>query len=170
MIASYAPVYHHVGGLLRGSTVLDLGCSFGFLALRLAGAGRSVTAVDVSAGTVDLLARVAARLDVPLATRVADAARVPAPDAAHDTVLALHLLEHLDAPHGDRVLTEALRLAAHRVVVAVPLEDVADTTWGHVRTISLDDLETWGRRAVAAGHASSAEVHEHHGGWLVLDR
>ncbi len=170
VIASYAPVYHHAGALLRGSTVLDLGCSFGFLALRLARAGRSVTAVDVSAGTVGLLERVAARLDVALATRVADAARVPAPDAAHDTVLALHLLEHVEAAHGDRVLAEALRLAARRVVVAVPLEDVADTTWGHVRTIGLADLETWGRRAVAAGRAADFEVHDHHGGWLVLDR
>ena len=170
VIAQYAPVYHHAETLLRGRSVLDLGCSFGFLALRLARSGRTVCAVDVSAGTVGLLGRVAERMRAPLRTRVADAARVPEPDAAHDTVLALHLLEHLEAPHGARVLTEALRLAARRVVVAVPLEEVADETWGHVRTVDLADLDRWGRGAVGSGAARAIEVHEHHGGWLVLDR
>ena len=41
----------------------------------------------------------------------------------------------------------------------------ADETFGHVRTVSLDDLAAW-------GHASGLrwDVTEHHGGWLVLDR
>ena len=42
----------------------------------LAQAGLEVTASDISPGTVDLLAAVAPRLGVPLATRVDDAARV----------------------------------------------------------------------------------------------
>lgn len=163
-IADYAPVYARVEQLLAEGTVLELGACFGFLALRLALTGREVTASDISPGTVALLAAVAPRLGVPLATRVDDAARVRAADGSVDNVLAIHLLEHLDAAHGERVLAEALRVARRRVVVAVPLEDEADATWGHVRTISLTDLDAWGR---ATG--LPYRVDDHHGGWLVVD-
>jgi SAM-dependent methyltransferase len=171
-LADYAPVYGHVEALLarRDPTappvsVLEVGCCFGFLSLRLAAAGWPTVASDINPGSVALLARVAERLGVPLGTVAADAARVPYAPGCADVVLAVHLLEHLEPEHGDRVLAEALRLAARRVVVAVPLEDEADETWGHVRTVSLADLEAWG---VASGWAF--DVHEHHGGWLVLDR
>lgn len=164
-LAGYAPVYGHVEGLLSGGSVLELGSCFGFLSLRLAARGVPIVASDVNPGTVALLSRIAPRLGVRLPTKAADAARMPYPPACVDDVLAIHLLEHLDADHGDRVLGEALRLAARRVVVAVPLEDEADETWGHVRTIGLADLEAWGLRS-----GWDFEVHEHHGGWLVLDR
>jgi hypothetical protein len=163
-IAGYAPVYAHAESLLAPGSVLELGSCFGFLALRLAGSGRVVTASDVSAGTMRLLGTMAPLLGVRLGTRVADATRYPDPDRSADTVMALHLLEHLDHAAGDRVLDEAVRLARRRVVVAVPLEEEADDTWGHVRTVTLDDLRRWGHRC---GHPF--EVHEHHGGWLVID-
>ena len=163
-IADYAPVYAHAASLLAPGSVLELGSCFGFLSLRLAGEGRRVTASDVAPGTVRLLAALAPLLGVPLRTVVADAARFPDVDGCADTVLAVHLLEHLDPAHGDRVVAEAVRLARRRVVLAVPLEDEADETWGHVRTVTLDDLRAWGR---ATG--SPYEVHEHHGGWLVVE-
>lgn len=163
-IADYAPVYAHVTDLLASGSVLELGCCFGFLSLRVAATGRPVTASDLSAGTMGLLGRVAPRLGLPLATVTADAAHFPSADRSHDTVLAVHLLEHLAPDHGARVVAEAVRLASRRVVVAVPLEDEADETWGHVRTVSLDDLAARGR---ATG--LPFDVHEHHGGWLVID-
>ena len=162
-IVDYAPVYGFAESLLAPGSVLELGCSFGFLSLRLA-AERRVTASDLSPGTIAVLTDVAARLGCDLETRVADAGRVPAPDGFADNVLAIHLLEHLDAPHGERVLREAVRLARRRVVIAVPLEDEADETWGHVRTLDLADLDRWGRSS-GVRHA----VHDFHGGWLVLD-
>lgn len=94
-----------------------------------------------------------------------DAARTQWPDGAADNVLAVHLLEHLEPDHGDRVLEEAMRLARRRLVVAVPLEDEADAIWGHVRTVSLAGLDAWGART-----GLPYEVHEAHGGWLVVDR
>ena len=163
-IARYAPVYAHAESLVAPGSVLELGSCFGFLALRLAGAGHRVTASDVSAGTMRLLGTVAPLLGVAVTTRVADATRYPDADRCVDTVLAVHLLEHLDETAGTLALHEAVRLARRRVVVAVPLEDEADETWGHVRTVTLRDLEDWGR---ATG--LPFEVHEHHGGWLVVD-
>ena len=164
-IDGYAPVHDHVLDLLGPGSALELGCCFGFLALRIARTGRATTASDVSAGTVRLLTAIAPRLGVDLATETADAARYPAADGCVDTVLAVHLLEQLEPVHGTQVVAEALRLARRRVVVAVPLEDDADETYGQVRTVTLDDLHRWGR-----GTGCAYEVHEFHGGWLVVDR
>jgi SAM-dependent methyltransferase len=163
-IDGYAPVHDHVLELLAHGTVLAVGCGFGFLSLHIARTGRETTASDVSPGTVHLLDEMAPRLGVPLTTVTADAARFPAEDGSADTVLAVHLLEHLEPGHGTQVVAEALRLARRRVVVAVPLEDEADETFGHVRTVTLDDLDGWGRDSGCA-----YDVHEFHGGWLVVD-
>lgn len=148
-------------------SVLELGSCFGFLALHLARVlTRAVTASDISAGSMRLLDAVAGHLSIPIKTLVCDAARIPRTDRSIDTVVLTHLLEHLDPGHGLRTLDEAMRVARHRVVVAVPFEDVANPAFGHVRTIDLHDLETWGRRA--AGWRWSVE--DHHGGWLILER
>lgn len=162
-IAGYAPVYAHAEGLLLGNSVVELGSCFGFFSLRQATI-REVTAVDVSAGSIRLLEHVSVRLDSPVKTLAADAAHVPLPDDCADTVVALHLLEHLEPQHGWRVIAEAIRLARCRVVIAVPFEDEPEELWGHVRTLTSDDLCTYGVRA-----GLPFEVQEHHGGWLVLD-
>lgn len=168
-LAAYRPVYEHAVSLIGPGSVLELGCCFGFLSLQLADPAHitalDVTASDVTANTVRLLAILAPRLGRPLATLVCDAARVPRPDRAFDTVLAIHLLEHLEPDHGSAVLTEALRLARRRVVVAVPFEDTPSAAFGHVRTFTLDELCYLG---LESGWSISA--YEHHGGWLVLDR
>ena len=164
-IEQFRPVHDHAASLVVGRSVHELGSCFGFLALRLAADGFRVTASDLSVGTMQLLSAVAPRLGTPVETLVADAGHVPAADRSVDTVLAVHLLEHVDAEHGARVLAEAVRLADRRVVVGVPYEEVADETFGHVRTIGPGDLDAWG-----AATGLSYEVHEHHGGWLVIDR
>jgi hypothetical protein len=61
------------------------------------------------------------------------------------------------------VITEALRVARHQVVVAVPLEDEPTAAYGHIRTFDLRQLGELGGRA--GPHCS---MHEQHGGWLVL--
>lgn len=162
-IAGYAPVYAHAESLLMGDSVIELGSCFGFFSLRQADQ-RHVTAVDVSEGSVHLLERMSHRLGAPVSTVAADAAHVPLPDACADTVVALHLLEHLEPRHGWRVVSEAVRLAGRRVVIAVPLEHEPDELWGHVRTLTLETLAAYGVRAGLRNR-----VEEHHGGWLVLD-
>jgi SAM-dependent methyltransferase len=168
-IEGYAPVYAHAEALTRPGSVLELGCCFGFLSLRLARAGHPVTASDIAPGTVRLLGAVAPRLGVTLSAVRADAARVPLADGSADTVLVIHLLEHLDPSHGALVLAEALRCATGRVVVAVPFEEEDNESCGHVRTLSLDDLAALGA-VTGERFGYSWSVHEHHGGWLVLDR
>jgi SAM-dependent methyltransferase len=161
--AGMAPVHERAAALAVGS-VVELGCCFGFLSLRLAHDGHPVTAVDLSPGTVALLASVAPALGSSLHTVVGDAMAVPLADHSADTVFAVHLLEHLPPPLASRVVGEMLRVARHRVVVAVPFEDEPNPTWGHIRTFDLATLDALG---AATGHPYAVE--EHHGGWLVID-
>jgi SAM-dependent methyltransferase len=175
-LAGFAPVYRRAETLLRDAvtrSLLDLGTCFGFFPLRLAtghaGTGVAVQAGDISPGTCALLSRVSVRLGAPVPVLVCDAACVPLPDASVDTVTLLHVLEHVEAEHGEAMVAEALRLARRRVIVAVPLEEEPDAAFGHLRTLDLAGLADTGTR-VTAGGPWRARVDEFHGGWLVLDR
>lgn len=161
---AFAPVHARAEELLVGESLLDLGSCFGFFSLRAARRGKRVTASDLCAGTMDLLARVAPDLGAPLRTVAADAAATGLPDGYADTVTALHLLEHVPPETGRAILAEAVRLARRRVVVAVPYEDEADARYGHVRTFTARTLHDLG-----AATGLDFTVSEHHGGWLVLD-
>jgi Methyltransferase domain len=163
-IGELAPVYAHALQFIPAGRVLDLGSCFGFLPLLLAERpANTVTASDLSGGTMRLLTAVAAARGLQVSTLVCDAARIPVPDGWADTVSVIHLLEHVSPDHGLAVIGEALRVARHQVVVAVPLEDAPTAAYGHIRVYNLRQLGELGERV---GHRYS--VHEHHGGWLVL--
>ena len=167
-IDGYRPVYERAISLVPPGEVLEVGCCFGFLSLQLAARGDvHVIASDMSAGTVSLLDAVQHRLDADVRTLVANASRVPLPDGRVDTVLAVHLLEHLDERDGSAVLAEALRLARHRVVIAVPFEAEPSLEMGHIRVF---DLESLAGLACEVPPGWQATVSAHHGGWLILDR
>jgi SAM-dependent methyltransferase len=162
--AGMAPVHARAAALAVGD-VVELGCCFGFLALRLAAAGHRVTAVDLVPGTARLLGGVSARLGTPVTTLAGDARAVPLADGSADTVFAVHLLEHLPRGQDAAVLAEMLRVARRRVVVAVPFEEVPDPAWGHVRTFGPADLD-----ALGAATGLPYRVEEHHRGWLTVER
>jgi Methyltransferase domain len=163
-ISEFAPVYAHALQLIPAGQVLDVGSCLGFLPLLLAERpANTVTASDLSGGTMYLLKAVAAARGLQVSTLVCDAARIPVPDDWADTVSVVHLLEHVSPDHGRAVIGEALRVARHQVVVAVPVEEEPVAAYGHIRTF---DLRQLGDLGGSTGHRCS--VHEHHGGWLVL--
>ena len=166
--AAFAPVHEHAASLVVGHDIVDLGSCFGFFPLRMAAAGLTVTATDISSSTMDLLDRVSGPLRRTVRTLTCDAAWVPLPDGAADTVTVLHLLEHLDAAVAGSVLREAWRLARRRVIVAVPFEDVPRACYGHLQRFDYDALRGIADAWRATGVRAS--VHEYHGGWLILDR
>ena len=162
--AGMAPVHDRAAALAVGPHVVELGCCFGFLSLRLAAEGHKVTAVDLVPGTAHLLGSVSAALGTPVTTLAGNALAVPLQDTSADTVFAVHLLEHLPRGLDAIALAEMLRVARRRAVVAVPFEDEPTPAWGHVRTFDRDDL-----RALGAATGLPFTVEEHHGGWLVID-
>ena len=123
-ISEFAPVYAHALQLIPAGRVLDVGSCFGFLPLLLAERpGNTVTASDLSGGTMCLLTAVAAARGLHVSTLVCDAARIPVPDR-----LGRHGQHHPPAGAREprprhRRAREALRVARHQVVVAVPVEE-----------------------------------------------
>lgn len=166
---AFAPVHERAATLVTGQRVVDLGSCFGFFPLRLSGTGIAVTATDLSGPTMKLLGMASRSLGRPLRTLQCNASTVPMPDDSAHTVTALHLLEHLDDPTVDAVLREAVRLARHRVVVAVPFEDEPRECYGHVQRFDLDRLHHLGSKLCDEHSGLTASVDEFHGGWLILD-
>lgn len=167
---AFAPIHQHAAELVDGPRLIDLGSCFGFFPLRMARHGIEVLATDLSAPTMGLLAQVSDRLCRPVRTLSCNAAAVPLPDGAADTVTALHLIEHLAPELADAVIDEALRLARRRVVIAVPFEQEPRTCYGHVQRFDLPALDALATTVRATHPTVTATVAEYHGGWLVLDR
>lgn len=167
---AFAPIHERAAALVRGRSLIDLGSCFGFFPLRMARDGITVTATDLSGPTMRLLELASADLRRPLRTIRCDAAEVPLRDGSADTVTTLHLLEHLSDDGIDAVLREALRLARHRVVVAVPFEAEPRECYGHIQRFDPARLRAVGDRLCDEHPGVTATVAEFHGGWLILDR
>ena len=166
-LAAFARIYAHVLSLIRGTTVLDVGCCFGFLPLLAA--ERSpwlrVIGADLVPATAALASRVCGAQNGRTRFLAADMLALPVAAEAVDTVLAVHVLEHLPAAACRPALAQLRRVARRRVVIAVPFEQTPDPTFGHLQAFDLPRLASIGD---APGW--SRDVHAADGGWLVLDR
>ncbi|MBD0023247.1 methyltransferase domain-containing protein [Gordonia pseudamarae] len=160
----FSPVHRRARSLIAGHEVLEVGCCFGFFALACARDGHSVRACDISPGAIDLLTTASASLRIDVDACVGNALALPYPDDHVDTVTLIHLLEHLDVQDTTVAVTEALRVARHRVVIAVPFEEEPTEHFGHLLRLTEDDLRLWADRVDHAG----AEIFTDHGGWLIL--
>jgi SAM-dependent methyltransferase len=166
-LAAFARIYAHVLSLIWGTTVLDVGCCFGFLPLLAAERDPRLRVIgaDLVPGTAALASHISRARGVRTGFLAADLLALPVADEAVDTVLAIHVLEHLPAEACRPALAQLCRVARHRIVIAVPLEERPDPTFGHLqvfdlpRLAQLGDVSGWSRA-----------VHAADGGWLVLDR
>ncbi len=169
-VATFARIYSRVMSLIRGTTVLDVGCCFGFLPLLAANRNPRlrVLGTDLAPSAVALAGRISRAQRSPARFAAADLLALPISDESVDTVLAVHVLEHLPAEASARALAQLRRVARHRVVVAVPLEEAPDPTFGHLQAFDLPRLA-----GIGAAHETpgwSRAVYAADGGWLVLDR
>ena len=178
-VATFARIYEHVMSLIRGTTVLDVGCCFGFLPLLAADRDPRLRVVgtDLVAPAVALADRISRAQGSRARFAAADLMALPVADEAVDTVLAVHVLEHLPAEVSALALAQLRRVARHRVVVAVPLEAAPDPTFGHVQAFDLGRLARIGAAPESPETPESPQspgwsqdVYAADGGWLVLDR
>lgn len=166
-LAIFARIYAHVLSLIRGTTILDVGCCFGFLPILAAERypWLRVIGADLVPGTAALASRICRAQGGHARFLAADLLDLPVADEAVDTVLAIHVLEHLPAEACRPALAQLRRVARHRVVIAVPLEHQPDPTFGHLQAFDLSRLASIGDARGWSPAVSAAD-----GGWLVLDR
>lgn len=87
-------------GPIENKKILDLGCGMGDAAIYFALQGAQVTAVDISAGMIDVTQRLAERHGVSekVIARQMPAERLQFPDGAFDFVYGNGVLHHVDIP------------------------------------------------------------------------
>ena len=146
-----------LGPLPAAPTVIDLGCSTGYLLedLRRAAAQTRLIGVDLVAGGLRK-----AHLNVPDALLLqADVCALPLKDASVDAVVSANLLEHV--PADEQALAEVRRILrpGARAVVVVPIGpgnyDYYDRFLGHERRYARGELA---RKARAAGLATREDI------------
>lgn len=96
--------------------LLDLGCAFGFSTRLFERRGYSVVGVDGSPAYIER----AERADPKGTYLVADAARIPLPDASFDGVVFLDVLEHLPDEAGAVAEVARLLKPGGTLVLSVP--------------------------------------------------
>jgi SAM-dependent methyltransferase len=92
---------------LGGATVVDLGCSTGFIADEFRRAGTAVIGVDIDAPG---LAAAKARFEAGIGFVCADGERLPLPTASADIVIFNHIYEHV--VDADAVMRDIERILA----------------------------------------------------------
>ena len=97
-----ADTVEHLPGPVRGLRVLDLGCGPGHYTRALRAAGAKVVPVDLDPEELQLPG------GPPDAPVIADAQRLPVPDAAFEAVVCSNRLEHTPSPAA--VLDEVARV------------------------------------------------------------
>lgn len=166
-VATCTRVWARAIRLSRGGRVLDVGTGLGFLPLAWAARRRAprLTALDADPASVAVAGRQAARSGRRIGLCCAHPTRLPLDDQAQGTVLLLGVLDGLPADAAAAALAEAQRVAAARVVVAVPTGTRPGPAAGPREPYDLRRLA-----ALGAGTGWHVSLEESDGSWLVLDR
>jgi SAM-dependent methyltransferase len=193
-----AEVLLDAAGAKPGSTLLDVGCGTGNVALAAAARGLDATGVDPATGLIELARDRATREGADARFIVGEAASLPLPDAAFDAVVSAFGV--IFAPDPSRAVAEMLRVtrpagvlalsswlatgavfeAGQALREALPAGDQPPPRWddaGWVRNI----LEGAGARDVSIGTAEIAftaaspeawlaEQVEYHPAWRAASR
>ncbi|MFL5704074.1 MAG: methyltransferase domain-containing protein [Ktedonobacteraceae bacterium] len=172
----FATLYRRVCELQRGESLLDAGCSFGFLPLVVAEHIPSLTKVlgiDIQTGPFPVARAIAKERNL---------ARVQYAQAdlldenigefgSFDTVTALHVLEHFTERDMYRVLTSLLKVTRRRLIAGVPYEPgEPESAYGHEQLFTPDKLEAVGRWCLQQLGGGRIAVEDCAGGLLLVDR
>ena len=111
----------HLGTLLAGHTVLELGCGTGFWTEVVAESAASVTALDINASLVNI-ARERGMPEGKVAFRVADALDLPEDIGKFTAVLVSFLWSHLNKKEQEQLLA-TLKKRLGKDVLLVILDD-----------------------------------------------
>lgn len=109
---------------VRGSAVLDIGCSQGIVSILLARAGKTVTGIDINKESIEYATRELASEDESTRQRVnfihGDALHQSLKENGFDTVIMGQLLEHVPEPEAFLALARRVCKPDGRVIITVP--------------------------------------------------
>ena len=111
----------HLGNVLAGHTVLELGCGTGFWTEVAAESAQSVLAVDINANLIDI-ARERGMPEGKVSFRVADALDLPEDIGKFTAVLVSFLWSHLNKKEQEQLLA-TLKKRLGKDVLLVILDD-----------------------------------------------
>jgi ubiquinone/menaquinone biosynthesis C-methylase UbiE len=144
----------HLGNLLAGHTVLELGCGTGFWTEVVAESAQSVLAVDINATLVDI-ARERGMAEGKVAFRVADALDLPEDIGKFTAVLLSFLWSHLNKKEQEQLLA-TLKKRLGKDVLLVILDD--SFVEGFSETIARTDAEGTTYEILTAPNGERFEV------------
>lgn len=175
-IDAFATIYKRVLQLLVGETVLDAGCSFGFLPILIAEympSIRQIVGVDILDSFEIIRAIAQDRSFTHVEFKQADLLSDEfSASGKYDTVVALHVLEHFTEADMYRVLAHLLKVTTKRLIIAVPYEPgQAETAYGHEQLFTSTKLENIGQWCLEHYEdAGSMWCEDCAGGMLVIDK
>lgn len=174
-IAPFATIYRRVFDLYTGQSVLDVGSSFGFLPVLMAervpdicimGCDNNPDAIGFSTDLAEVsgVGHVTFTLQDVLNATILGL-------GTFDTVIAVHLLEHIPERDLSIAFTHLLQLTAKRLIIAVPYEQQAIAIYGHEHVFNKEKLQQWGKWCLktlqGAGRFWCEDVA---GGMLIIER
>lgn len=173
-IAQFAAVYRRIIEYTTGASVLDVGTSLGFLPVLVAERNPSLTVVgcDDRQDAISCATDLAAANGTHRVTFVVkDVLSKEFPEVGtFDTVMAVHLLEHLAEDQMPLALTNMLSVTAKRLILSVPYEKSLQALYGHEQAFTPEKLRFWGAWCVETLGAGQFRCEDVSGGLLIVDR
>ena len=171
----FAALYRRVCELHIGESLLDAGCSSGFLPLVIAERFPALTkVVGIDIRTEPFAVARALAEERHLAN-----VRFEQADLLHDdlgtlghfdTVTVLHVLEHFTEVDMYAVLKKLLTLTSHRLIIGVPYEQEPESVYGHEQLFTRTKLEAVGTWCIEQLGGGQATCEDCAGGLLYIDR
>ena len=170
-LTCFAAIYRRIIDCRAGTSLLDIGSNLGLLPVLLADGQAEIVGCDNRPEAVACAADLAtaARAKVSFVLRdvlASDFAMI----GRHDTVTAVHLLEHLREQDVAVALSNMLSVTKRRLIIAVPYETETQVVYGHVQSFTRSKLESWGRWCVETVGGGEYWTEDVSGGFLVIDR
>ncbi len=172
----FATLYRRVYELHVGESLLDAGCSFGFLPLVIAEqipALTKVVGVDMHTEPFSVTRAIAEErhlksVQFAQADLLADEIGAM---SSFDMVTVLHVLEHFTETDMYRVLTNLLKITSRRLILAVPYEPgEPEAAYGHEQLFTREKLEAVGQWCIEQWGGGTMHCEDCAGGLLYVDR
>ena len=172
----FATLYRRVLELQIGESILDAGCSFGFLPILM---GEHLPTLNKAVG-IDIqgepfaIARTIAEehhiknvLFLQADLLVDNSSTL----GCFSTVTLLHVLEHFTEQQMYQVLTHLLHVVSHRLIIAVPYEaGEPEVAYDHKQLFSRQKLEAVGQWCIQQMNMGRVAYEYCEGGLLIVDR